>query len=393
MHAEDRYARHRLIDGWDQDRLSRAEVMVAGAGAVGNEVIKLLALMGFGHILIVDFDTVEMSNLTRSPLFREADIGRPKAEAAAERALEINPHIVVRALHGDLEYEVGLGVIRSMDLVIGCLDSLNARLALNRACLRAQTPWLNGAIEVTVAEVSLFKYGAGACFECGMSAPMWERRGQRYSCSGLRSSVPEAKAPTTAVVASLAAGYLVQEALTLLHAGKSSEKEGLEYSQKITINLKPYETAQYVLQVNADCMAHEALEPVEICSEPPGDVTVKNLLDWAGSPAGVVELGFDLIAEMCCADCGASEPCRLPLGRCAEERMLCPACGSDSRSAETVSWLDASHPLAQIPLADLCIPEHQIVCVKDERNRRYYQLGGSPLWEGWQPRGKMDCLV
>ncbi len=386
MFIEDRYARHRLIDGWDQDRLSQAVVMVAGAGAIGNEVIKLLALLGIGRLLIVDFDTVEISNLTRSVLFRESDAGRPKAEVAAERARDINPEITVRALYGDLEFDAGLGIMRSMDLVIGCLDSLDARLALNRACLRAQTPWLNGAIEVTVAEVSLFRYGAGACFECGMSAPMWERRSQRYSCGGLRSSTPEFKMPTTAVVASLAAGYLVQEALFLLHAGGSSEKEGLEYSQKVTIDLKPYETALYTLPLNPDCMAHEAMDPVEIRAEPPSAATVHDLLGWAGSPEGIVELGFDLVTEMRCAGCGAREPYRMPLGRCEERLMRCPACGADSRSPETVTWLDTGHPLSRIPLADLCIPEHQILCVKNEGIRRYYQLGGAPIWEGWQPR-------
>ena len=88
MDIDDRYARHRLIDGWDQERLRAARVMVAGAGAIGNEVIKLLALLGIGRLLIVDFDSVEISNLTRSPLFREADIGRSKAFIAAERAKE-----------------------------------------------------------------------------------------------------------------------------------------------------------------------------------------------------------------------------------------------------------------------------------------------------------------
>src|SRR5205807_2319186 len=125
-----------------QQLLGQSRVMVAGAGAIGNEVIKLLALLGIGRILIVDFDRVEISNLTRSPLFRESDIGRPKAMAAAERAREINPDITVRSLQGDLRFDVGLGAYRAMDLVIGCLDSLDARLALNRACLRAGTPWL-----------------------------------------------------------------------------------------------------------------------------------------------------------------------------------------------------------------------------------------------------------
>ena len=70
----DRYARHHLIDWWDQERLASARVMVVGAGAIGNEVIKNLALLGVGNLWIVDFDTVDVTNLTRSVLFREADI-------------------------------------------------------------------------------------------------------------------------------------------------------------------------------------------------------------------------------------------------------------------------------------------------------------------------------
>jgi adenylyltransferase/sulfurtransferase len=280
-----------------------------------------------------------------------------------------------------------------MDLVIGCLDSLDARLALNRACMRTQTPWLNGAIEVTVAEVSLFRYGAGACFECGMSATMWERRSQRFSCGGLRATGPEARMPTTAVVASLAASYLVQEALYLLHAGRATEKEGLAYSAKVTLNLKPYETAVFALGQNPDCLAHEALEPIEMRSEAPDAVSVVDLLGWADSPGGIVELGFDLVTEMRCADCGACEPVRSPLGRCDDSLMRCPECGADSRSPDSVSWLDAEHPLSRTALSDLGVPDHQILCVNHAGVRRYYQLGGRPVWDGWRPRTKAECLV
>ena len=122
-----------LLRAWDQTRLRQAKILVAGAGAIGNEVIKLLSPLGVGHICMVDFDTVEISNLTRSVLFREEDIGRSKAQAAAERARQINPDIVVHAMHGDLEFDIGQGVLhRVKNLVIGCLDSLQARLALNR---------------------------------------------------------------------------------------------------------------------------------------------------------------------------------------------------------------------------------------------------------------------
>ena len=81
-----RYQRHELIDAWDQRLLSRSRIIVVGAGAVGNEVIKLLALIGIGNLLIVDFDRIEVHNLSRAVLFREADIGAAKAHVAAVRA-------------------------------------------------------------------------------------------------------------------------------------------------------------------------------------------------------------------------------------------------------------------------------------------------------------------
>ncbi|MDE2507058.1 MAG: ThiF family adenylyltransferase, partial [Planctomycetota bacterium] len=82
----DRYGRLRLISWWRQDRLAASRVLVVGAGALGNEALKNLALVGVGAIHIVDFDVVEPSNLARSVFFRAADAGRPKAEVAAERA-------------------------------------------------------------------------------------------------------------------------------------------------------------------------------------------------------------------------------------------------------------------------------------------------------------------
>ncbi len=88
---EDRYSRLRLIPVVDQDRLKNATIMVVGAGAIGNELIKNLTLLGIGRILIYDMDAIESTNLTRSILYRARDVGRYKAEVAAERAMEINP--------------------------------------------------------------------------------------------------------------------------------------------------------------------------------------------------------------------------------------------------------------------------------------------------------------
>src|SRR6185295_5874786 len=89
----DRYSRLRLIPWWRQEKLAAARVLVVGAGALGNEVIKNLALLGVGTVFVIDLDTVEPSNLSRSVLFRSEDGGKPKAEVAARRSEEINPDV------------------------------------------------------------------------------------------------------------------------------------------------------------------------------------------------------------------------------------------------------------------------------------------------------------
>jgi len=371
-----RYARHHLIDWWDQGRLTGARILVAGAGALGNEVIKLLALLGVGHLLIVDFDRVEVSNLTRSVLFREGDIGAEKARTAAERAREINPEIEIDYLVGDLEFDVGLGVYRKMDVVIGGLDSIDARLALNRACLRMGVPWLNGGIEATLGEVSYFDGREGACFECAMSPEMWARRNQRFSCGGLRAEAEEAKVPTTATVASLIASYLVNEALCLLHVDSGRNKEGLAASQKLYLMLKPYGFYIYDLPRNPECLAHERWEPIAILTERPQELTVTALLQRLDARESALELGFDLLTVMRCHRCGQEESIFRPLERCGLTLTECPRCHAATRLPETLCRLEADSDYADYTLAQLGIPDYQVVTINTAGERRHVQLSG-----------------
>src|SRR4051794_1656562 len=119
---DDRYTRLRLIPWWRQERLAASKVLVVGAGALGNEAIKNLALLGVGTVYVIDLDTVESSNLSRSVLFRQHDGGRPKALVAAERSRELNPELTVIPIYRDVISDVGLGLFADVDLVIGCLD-------------------------------------------------------------------------------------------------------------------------------------------------------------------------------------------------------------------------------------------------------------------------------
>src|SRR4051794_22282691 len=99
---DDRYDRFQLISWWSQDKLRAAKVMVVGAGALGNEVLKNLALLGVGNIWLIDFDTVENSNLSRSVLYRADDSGKPKAITAAKRLAELNPDVRITAHQGNV---------------------------------------------------------------------------------------------------------------------------------------------------------------------------------------------------------------------------------------------------------------------------------------------------
>src|SRR5690606_29909653 len=145
--AEDRYARLRLISWWDQDLLQAAKILVVGVGALGNEILKNLALLGVGEIYLVDMDRVEISNLSRSVLFRAEDAGKFKAEVAAARLRESNPELRVVPIVGNINFEVGMGLFRHVDVVIGGLDNREARMAINRRCWLTNTPWIDGAIE------------------------------------------------------------------------------------------------------------------------------------------------------------------------------------------------------------------------------------------------------
>src|SRR5260221_282263 len=108
---------------------------------------RILVMLGVGHIVIVDMDCVETSNLTRSVLFRERNEGEPKASCAARAAMEIYPALDAKALIGNVLADVGLGYFRWADVVIGAVDNREARVFINAACAGVGTPWFDGGIE------------------------------------------------------------------------------------------------------------------------------------------------------------------------------------------------------------------------------------------------------
>jgi len=216
-----------LLSWFKKDLVKNARVLVAGAGALGNEVVKCLALFGVGHIYVVDFDRVEISNLTRSVLFREQDAhnNEYKSEVVARRAMEINPQIKVTPIVGNLFSDVGLGIYRNVDVVIGCLDSRMARYLLNRLCMRAGKIWIDGSIENLTGTVRVFAPGI-SCYECGLSREEFNHIMLRTGCADVvRMQSSSGRVATTPISASIIGAIQVQEAMKVIH-GKDNIPEG-----------------------------------------------------------------------------------------------------------------------------------------------------------------------
>lgn len=272
-----------LLSWFRMDRVRNARVMVVGSGALGNEALKNLALFGVGHIYVVDFDTIEYTNLTRSILFREedADKGLFKAQVAASRVREINKNVEIHPIIGRLDSDVGLGLYRSVDVVLGCLDSQLARLQLNRQCIRAGVPWIDGGIDNLVGMARVFKKGVN-CYECELSESSKERIFHRLSCSDVaRRNTEHGRVPTTPVIASIIGAVQVQEAMKILHegivedgvftslCGRWFHYEGSHMSTRV------YRSAVW----SDDCMAHEDWDPVVPVESLSADMTVTEALN------------------------------------------------------------------------------------------------------------------
>src|SRR5215469_10084030 len=234
--AEDRFSRFRLIGWWDQEKLRHARVLVIGAGALGNEILKNLALLGFANIAIVDMDTIEASNLSRSVLYRESDIGRSKADAAADGVRNIFAEAKVQAITADAVHGLGLGVFGWADIVLAGLDNREARLWINRACWKMKKPWVDGAIEGINGVARVFVPGTPPCYECTLGETDWAILNKRMSCNLLLlENEPAGKIATTPTISSIIAGLQVQEAVKLLHglpvlAGRGFIFEGLNHT-------------------------------------------------------------------------------------------------------------------------------------------------------------------
>jgi len=152
----------------DMDTILDTSVAVVGAGGLGSPALRLLTAMGFGHIRIIDRDIVELSNLQRQTIYNTADVGKPKAAAAAANLSEMNPDVKLEPITVSIDERNSKRVLKGVDIILDGLDSFHAREAVNRASLSLSVPYIYaGAIEY-YANISTFIPGRTGCLHCLM---------------------------------------------------------------------------------------------------------------------------------------------------------------------------------------------------------------------------------
>lgn len=287
-----------LLSWFKKDKVKNARVLVAGAGALGNEVVKDLALFGVGHIYVVDFDQIEITNLTRSVLFREEDAYNHsyKAEIVAKRAMEINPQIKVTPIVGNLFSEVGFGLYRAADVIIGCLDSRMARYLLNRLCMRAGKTWIDGSIENLTGAVKVYTPGIN-CYECGLSREEFNIIMLRTGCADVvRAQTSAGRVATTPISASIIGAMQVQEAMKIIHldSGDNSQFKTLQGKmlryEGMTNSMNIYKYSSW----KKNCPAHEQWNDITDGKELSATMSVKDALKYLKSLLDVKALEINM---------------------------------------------------------------------------------------------------
>jgi molybdopterin/thiamine biosynthesis adenylyltransferase len=351
---EDRFSRLRLITWWNQSRIQATNVLVVGAGALGNEILKNLALLGFRRIVVIDLDSIEESNLSRAVLFRSKDVGRSKAETAAEACEELGDGASVVSIHANILSQVGVGVFDWADVILGGLDNREARLWINRCAWKVNRPWIDGAIEGVNGVARVFLPAQPPCYECTLGETDWALLEKRLSCNLLtHDEMLQGKTPTTPTTASIIAGIEVQEAVKLLHglpvlSGKGLVFEGLRHSSYVT-----------AYTANPDCLSHTVFaERIDF----PGTstaTTLKELHTFAKEKLVaadlVLEFSRDVIHQLICSQCGQKEDVFAPIGTISAARGRCRLDGT-MREVIAIHNFTGCEPFGGRTLSEVGLP-------------------------------------
>ncbi len=234
-----------------QEKLSRASVLCIGAGGLGCPALLYLAAAGVGRIVIVDFDTVDETNLQRQVLFIMKQVGRNKAEAAKERLEALNPDIEIEAYPFELTDKNAEELFQNYDIIIDGTDNFAAKFLINDAAVKCEKPFIYGSILGFDGQLSVFGAPGGPCYRCLFpEAP----KGYVPNC---------AEAGVIGAVAGIIGTAQAMEAIKIIVEHESFRPL---IGKVWTIDLRTMENRLLTLQKNPDC---------PVCSKSKKDISLQ----------------------------------------------------------------------------------------------------------------------
>ena len=226
---EDRLDRSRRLVWLDVEAIKMARIIVIGAGALGNEVVKDLVLSGARHIVVVDMDHVVRSNLNRCLFFREEDVvnANDKAGIVASRARELDREAEIEGIVGRVE-DLPSSNLDAADVILGCLDNVATRMFLNSEAYRRGSPYVDGGTSGSLGKVQVV-IPPGPCLQCATNSTHSKVLEKRFSCTGNDVSYFEPKLAAEITTTSVIAAIQVREALKILSGRKDHCIGGMLY--------------------------------------------------------------------------------------------------------------------------------------------------------------------
>lgn len=237
--------------------LSTKSALVVGTGGLGGPVLLGLAASGVGRLVLVDDDAVDTSNLARQPLFGEADLGRRKSEAAAERLGRLYPGVTVVAVDGRFDETSAPGLLAGVDVLVDGSDNFETRFLANDAALRAGVPLVHGGVLRYTAQLLTVMPGASACLRCLFEGP--PPRGEVPAC---------ADAGVLGPLAGFAGALMGAEAARLL-AGE----RGAYVGRLLVYEARAARSRTVAVRQRADCPACPSAPRRPAAPPPPVEVT------------------------------------------------------------------------------------------------------------------------
>lgn len=363
----------RVLKAGTRDIIQKTKIGIIGVGALGQSVAENLGLMGFRRFVLVDFDCIEPSNLSRSTLFRKDDVGKPKAEVAAHRLREIAlaDDLEIEYINGNLMEDVGKGLFWDCDIFVSALDTKKGRAHINDWCVRAGKPFFEGGFtdyQINISGFAPVENTYPVCLRDQIGEGDFD--GKRNSCSGLKVLDTELKiVPTIQFTAAMAGALIAKEIVLFLENRSSVIGKTLFFWGLNNESFDMIITPKDNLKIREE--AFMKVIPVKVRPNPTVAQTVKAIETALGQPA-IVRLPDTFVISGHCSCCGKEMIINRRKSKLYDQERWCKDCRKEENYQDHLNYNNEWITIAEVSsssapeillshLRDIGVPANEVL--------------------------------